>query len=151
MSSLVDSAPDTLNTLNELAAALGDDPNFATTMSTALGKKSEKAFANITVGNTTVAADSKEDTLTLVAGSNVTITPDATNDKITIAAADTWRSITDSVSTTSSSTGASATAVKTAYDKAVSAYNLANGKTSNTGTVTKISTGKGLTGGDITG
>lgn len=150
VSDLVDSAPDTLNTLNELAAALGDDPNFATTMSTALGKKSEKAFANITVGTTTVAADSKEDTLTLVAGSNVTITPDATNDKITIAAADTWRSITDSVSTTSSSTGASATAVKTAYDKAVSAYNLANGKTSNTGTVTKISTGKGLTGGDIT-
>lgn len=38
----------------------------------------------------------------------------------------TWRSITDSVSTTSSVISASATAVKTAYDKAVSAYNLAN-------------------------
>lgn len=37
----------------------------------------------------------------------------------------TWRSITDSVSTTSSVIGASATAVKTAYAKAVSAYNLA--------------------------
>lgn len=32
-----DSAPAALDTLNELAAALGDDANFATTMSTALG------------------------------------------------------------------------------------------------------------------
>lgn len=36
---LVDSAPETLNTLNELAAALGDDPNFATTIATEVGKK----------------------------------------------------------------------------------------------------------------
>ena len=40
---LVDSAPEALNTLNELAAALGDDPNFATTMSTAIGKKANTA------------------------------------------------------------------------------------------------------------
>jgi len=33
IASMVDSAPETLNTLNELAAALGDDPNFATTVS----------------------------------------------------------------------------------------------------------------------
>ena len=49
----------------------------------------QNAFSNVTVGSTTVAADSATDTLTLVAGSNVTITPDATNDKITIAATDT--------------------------------------------------------------
>lgn len=46
----------------------------------------QNAFSNVTVGSTTVAADTTTDTLTLVAGSNVTITPDATNDKITIAA-----------------------------------------------------------------
>lgn len=34
---MVDSAPETLNTLNELAAALGDDPNFATTVATQIG------------------------------------------------------------------------------------------------------------------
>lgn len=34
---LVDSAPGTLDTLNELAAALGDDPSFATTLSTQIG------------------------------------------------------------------------------------------------------------------
>jgi hypothetical protein len=39
ISNLVDSSPATLDTLNELAAALGDDPNFATTMATALGGK----------------------------------------------------------------------------------------------------------------
>ena len=39
VSTLVDSAPAALNTLNELAAALGDDANFATTTSTALGNR----------------------------------------------------------------------------------------------------------------
>ena len=49
----------------------------------------QNAFSNVTVGSTTIAADTTTDTLTLVAGSNVTLTPDATNDKITIAATDT--------------------------------------------------------------
>lgn len=53
----------------------------------------QNAFSNVTVGNTTIAADSKTDTLTFAAGSNVTITPDATNDKITIAATDTTYSV----------------------------------------------------------
>ncbi|MGC4378244.1 pyocin knob domain-containing protein [Fictibacillus sp. Mic-4] len=46
----------------------------------------QNAFTSIKVGTTTVDADSKTDTLELVAGSNVSITPDATNDKVTIAA-----------------------------------------------------------------
>lgn len=45
----------------------------------------QNAFSNVKIGSTTVAADTKTDTLELVAGSNITITPDATNDKITIA------------------------------------------------------------------
>jgi len=49
----------------------------------------QNAFSNVVVGSTTIAADGKTDTLTLVAGSNVTLTPDATNDKVTIAATDT--------------------------------------------------------------
>jgi hypothetical protein len=39
ISDLVDAAPGALDTLNELAAALGDDPNFATTMTNALAGK----------------------------------------------------------------------------------------------------------------
>lgn len=49
----------------------------------------QNAFSNVKVGSTTVVADTKTDTLELVAGSNVTLTPDATNDKVTIAATDT--------------------------------------------------------------
>ena len=49
----------------------------------------QDAFSNVTVGSTTIAADSKTDTLTLAAGSNVTLTPDATNNKVTIAATNT--------------------------------------------------------------
>lgn len=195
---VIDSSPDALNTLNELAAALGDNPNFATTITTQIGGKVDKvsgkglssndytnteksklagiaeganktvvdsalsststnpvqnkivnaaisnlttlvgdtsvstqistaiankvdkvsgkglstndyttteknklsgiasgaevnqnAFSSIVVGSTTIAADAKTDSLTLVSGSNITLTPDATNDKITIAAKDT--------------------------------------------------------------
>ena len=39
VSNLVDSAPGTLDTLNELAAALGDDPNFATTITNSIASK----------------------------------------------------------------------------------------------------------------
>src|SRR6056300_265838 len=39
VATITDSAPTTLDTLNELAAALGDDPNFATTVSTSIGTK----------------------------------------------------------------------------------------------------------------
>ncbi len=39
---IVASAPSALNTLNELAAALGDDANYATTITTSLGLKQDK-------------------------------------------------------------------------------------------------------------
>ena len=39
IASLVDSAPGTLNTLNELAAALGDDANFSTTVTNSIATK----------------------------------------------------------------------------------------------------------------
>ena len=40
---IVNSAPETLDTLQELASALGNDPNFATTMATEIGKKANSA------------------------------------------------------------------------------------------------------------
>jgi hypothetical protein len=48
ISNLVDAAPTTLNTLNELAAALGDDANYASTISTALGLKAPLADPTFT-------------------------------------------------------------------------------------------------------
>jgi hypothetical protein len=50
---LVDSAPDTLNTLNELAQALGDDPNFATTVTNTLAQKTDKFSATVGDGAAT--------------------------------------------------------------------------------------------------
>ena len=48
VASITDSAPATLDTLNELAAALGDDPNFATTVSTNIGTKVSKSGDTMT-------------------------------------------------------------------------------------------------------
>ena len=58
--SLVESAPETLDTLNELAAALGDDPNFATTVAGQIGEKASKEELNTAVST----INSKIDTLT---------------------------------------------------------------------------------------
>jgi len=43
VSNLVDSSPDALNTLNELAAALGDDANFSTTVTNSIALKAPLA------------------------------------------------------------------------------------------------------------
>ena len=67
----------------------------------------QSAFSNVAVGSTTIAADSKTDTLTLVAGSNITLTPDATNDKITITATDTNTTYSTMGAATSSTAGTS--------------------------------------------
>jgi hypothetical protein len=42
ITNLVDGAPDLLNTLNELAAAINDDANYSTTLTTALSNKQDK-------------------------------------------------------------------------------------------------------------
>lgn len=46
VAALVDSAPATLDTLNELAAALGDDASYATTVTTALAGKSDTGHSH---------------------------------------------------------------------------------------------------------
>ena len=51
---LVDSAPSTLDTLQELGTALGDDPNFATTTTNLIGTKASLAGAAFT-GSVTVS------------------------------------------------------------------------------------------------
>lgn len=49
----------------------------------------QNAYSKITVGTTEIAATSKTDNITIVAGNNVTLTPDASNKKYTISAKDT--------------------------------------------------------------
>ena len=88
VSDLVDSAPATLDTLNELAAALGDDENFATTLTTNLGQKlgstatvtltgdltaSETAFSSNAVSLSTTLADTGTPTGTFGSGSLIPV------------------------------------------------------------------------------
>ena len=60
------------------------DGKISSSSKISVGETNQNAFSNVKVGSTTIAADSKTDTLELVAGSNITLTPDATNDTITI-------------------------------------------------------------------
>lgn len=57
LAGLVDSAPDTLNTLKELASALGDDPNFATTITGQIGAKVDKVAGKDLSTNDYTTAD----------------------------------------------------------------------------------------------
>jgi hypothetical protein len=88
----------------------------------------QNAFSNVVVGETTIAADSKTDTLTLEAGNNITLTPNSTSDKITIAAKDTTYS-----DATQSTHGLMSTTDKKKLD------GIAEGATANVGTITGVS------------
>ena len=59
VSGLVDSAPDLLNTLNEISAAIGDDANFAASVQTQLNTKSPLASPTFT-GTVTVPTPSND-------------------------------------------------------------------------------------------
>ena len=55
VNNLIDSAPSALNTLNELAAALGDDASFATTVTNSLAEKKKEVAASISTNTNLVA------------------------------------------------------------------------------------------------
>jgi hypothetical protein len=55
IASLVDTSPSTLDTLNELAAALGDDPNLATTLTTSIATKADASALTAHIDNTSDA------------------------------------------------------------------------------------------------
>ena len=65
VAALVNSAPVTLNTLNELADALGDDPNFATTLTTNLGQKLGSTASVTLTGDVTGTASFSANALSL--------------------------------------------------------------------------------------
>ena len=60
VANVVDSAPATLDTLNELAAALGDDANYATTTANSIGTKLPKSGGQMT-GNITMSGSQTVD------------------------------------------------------------------------------------------
>jgi hypothetical protein len=73
---VVDSAPSALNTLNELAAALGDDANFSTTVTNSIAAKLPLAGGTIT-GNVTFGDNNKA-----IFGAELEIYSDATHARI---------------------------------------------------------------------
>ena len=85
VSNMVDSAPAALDTLNELAAALGDDENFSTTMTNALaGKQATIADGDLTIARTNglqAALDAKAGSTSLInLKPTITIPELSTND-----------------------------------------------------------------------
>lgn len=122
---------------------------------------SQNIFKNFAVsGQTTIVADSNNDTLTLAAGSNITLTTDATTDTLTITANINPGDITGVTATAPLTGGGTSGDVTIGIPAASSTVNgylsstdwtTFNNKTSNTGTVTSVATGGGLTGGTITG
>jgi len=72
ISDLIDNSPSALDTLNELAAALGDDANFSTTVTTALGNR-----LRIDVNNQGLTSTEKANAfanLAITAGTGIDIT-----------------------------------------------------------------------------
>ena len=78
VAALVDSAPAALDTLNELAAALGDDANFATTLSTNLGQKLGGTASVTLNGDVTGTANFSANAMTLTTDIVATGTPTGT-------------------------------------------------------------------------
>lgn len=99
----------------------------------------QNAFSNVVVGETTVAADTATDTLTLVAGNNVTLTPDATNDKITITAKDTTYS-----AATTSAAGLMSASDKTKLDGITTGANKYSLPTASSTTLGGVKVGTNL-------
>ena len=56
VSSLVDSAPELLNTLNELAQALGDSPDTITNLTTLVGTKADTSYVDTEISDLDTAA-----------------------------------------------------------------------------------------------
>jgi hypothetical protein len=79
--SLVDGAPALLNTLNELAAAINDDANYTTTLTSALATKanSSDVTANIATAVSTAAADATSKANAAQAAAEATAAADATS------------------------------------------------------------------------
>ena len=75
IANLINGAPGTMDTLNELANALGDDANFASTMTTALSSKASITYVDSEVA--TVAASAAANA-TAIATANTNISNNAT-------------------------------------------------------------------------
>lgn len=149
IAALVASSPAALDTLNELAAALGNDPNFATTMATSLGNKANAAVtvsgAGLATGGGTLAANR---TITVTASTNLQATTGT--DTTTAMTPASTKAVTDAERVTTNT----ALAGKVATSRSVTGAGLATGGGALTAdqiiTVPKATGAEALTGTDDT-
>ena len=131
VSNLVDSAPATLNTLNELAAALGDDASFSTTVATNIAAKLPLAGGELTGAVTTNSTFDGRDVATdgtKLDGIETSATADQTGAQIKTAYQAETNAFTDAQFTKLGNIEANATAdqtgaqIKTAYQAETNAF-----------------------------
>lgn len=84
-----------------------NDKNTLENIVTTGGEPNQNAFSNISIGGTTLAADSKTDTFTIIAGDNITLASTASSDTFKISATNTTY---ETMSSAEASAGTSTTA-----------------------------------------
>ncbi len=118
---VVGAAPQSLDTLQEIATALNNDANFAATITTLISGKVDKISGKqLSTEDFTTILKTKLENLSTVA---------TTGDYNSLLNKPAMPSLNNTVTSTSATEAATANAVKISYDKAVSAENRANTKT----------------------
>ena len=149
VANLVASSPATLDTLNELAAALGNDPSFATTVSTQIGTK-VTANAAITAGTATKITYDAKGLVTAGAALAATDIPNLDVAKITTGVFSVTRGGTGVGTITGLVKGNGTSAMSAAV--AGTDYVTPSGSiTGNAGTATKLATARAFSIGGSTG
>lgn len=126
VAALVASAPSTLDTLDEIAAALGDDPNYATTITTALGTKLALSGGTMTG---TIAMGNNKITATYTPSANSDLTTKSYIDGLygdTASAALSATSAANSATSSANSASASATSASASASSATASANSAS-------------------------
>jgi uncharacterized delta-60 repeat protein len=121
ISNLVDSAPGALDTLNELAAALGDDANFATSISNTVATAGSYANSAFSKANTATTNAATADQRAVTSGSYANSAFSKANTATTNAATADQRAV-----TSGSYANSAFTKANTALTHAQAAYNAAN-------------------------
>lgn len=99
LAALIDSSPEALNTLNELAAAIGDDPNFAATVANQIGQKApllSPNFSGVPSAPTPAAGtnNSQIATTAFIGLTGLGLTTSATTNDCNLFVSNGWRTIT---------------------------------------------------------